>query len=361
MKTNKENSSERGRFAVVAAFAACVIVPFASNAANASRYPSWSGTAGDYTDPAMWYNGIVADVAGDCANLSRTAAGEATAYIREGMTITNGWINCGRTNDFNIVMSGGYVLLKQDENVNDAALKLARGEDVSGGDPIRPTGTLTMSGGLIVATNGCVSVGERGTGVLTMTGGELWAWGRLSIARLAGSTGTMTVSGGAKVTAYSFYLPYPSATLIVDGGTLARTRFSNSLPNAASFIWGDVGATMQIGANGATFVLSRDASATIPISSLPGTAGTLEKRGAGTLRFSDTATNTYAGATIVAEGAIMAEAPYNLPGYDEPGRVTVRSGASLLFGSTTRSAANRRSTKARSAPTSGRASIPITA
>ena len=301
-------------------------------AANASRYPSWSGTAGDYTDPAMWYNGIAADVAGDCANLSRTAAGEATAYIREGMTITNGWINCGRTNDFNIVMSGGYVLLKQDENVNDAALKLARGEDVSGGDPIRPTGTLTMSGGLIVATNGCVSVGERGNGVLTMTGGELWAWGRLSIARLAGSTGTMTVSGGAKVTAYSFYLPYPSATLIVDGGTLARTRFNNSLPNAASFIWGDVGATMQIGANGATFVLSRDASATIPISSLPGTAGTLEKRGAGTLRFSDTATNTYAGATIVSEGAIMAEAPHNLPGYDEPGRVTVRSGASLLFG-----------------------------
>ena len=229
-------------------------------------------------------------------------------------------------------MSGGYVLLKQDENVNDAALKLARGEDVSGGDPIRPTGTLTMSGGLIVATNGCVSVGERGTGVLTMTGGELWAWGRLSIARLAGSTGTMTVSGGAKVTAYSFYLPYPSATLIVDGGTLARTRFNNSLPNAASFIWGDVGATMQIGANGATFVLPRDASATIPISSLPGTAGTLEKRGAGTLRFSDTATNTYAGATIVSEGAIMAEAPHNLPGYDEPGRVTVRSGASLLFG-----------------------------
>ena len=139
------------------------------------------------------------------------------------MTITNGWINCGRTNDFNIVMSGGYVLLMQDENVDDAALKLARGENVSGGDPIRPTGMLAMSGGLIVATNGCVSVGERGNGVLTMTGGELWAWGRLSIARLAGSTGTMTVSGGAKVTAYSFYLPYPSATLIVDGGTLVRT------------------------------------------------------------------------------------------------------------------------------------------
>ena len=75
----------------------------------ANRYPSWSGTAGDYTDPAMWYEGIVADAAGDCANLSRTDAGEATAYIREGMAITNGWINCGRTNDFNIVMSGGYV------------------------------------------------------------------------------------------------------------------------------------------------------------------------------------------------------------------------------------------------------------
>ena len=78
--------------------------------------------------------------------------------------------------------------------------------------------------------------------------------------------------------------------------------------------------------------LPRDAAVTIPISSLPGTAGTLEKRGAGALRFADTATNTYAGATIISEGAIMAESPHNLPGYDEPGRVTVKSGASLIFG-----------------------------
>ena len=319
-------------WAVIAAVAASAVIPFAANAANASRYPSWSGTAGDYTDPAMWYEGIVADVAGDCANLARTAAGEATAYIREGMVITNGWINCGRTNDFNIVMSGGYVHLAQTENNNDAALKIARGEDVSGGETIRPNASFTISGGLVNATNGCVSVGERGNGILTMTGGELWAWGRLSIARLEGSSGTLTVSGGAKVTAYSFYLPRPSATLIIDGGTISRTRFDNSLPNAASFIWGDAGATVQIGANGAVLYLPRDAAATIPISSLPGTAGTLEKRGAGVLRFADTATNTYAGATIVHEGAIMAEAPHNLPGYDEPGRVTVKSGASLIFG-----------------------------
>ena len=188
-------------WAVIAAVAASAVIPFAANAANASRYPSWSGTAGDYTDPAMWYEGIVADVAGDCANLARTAAGEATAYIREGMVITNGWINCGRTNDFNIVMSGGYVHLAQTENNNDAALKIARGEDVSGGETIRPNASFTISGGLVNATNGCVSVGERGNGILTMTGGELWAWGRLSIARLEGSSGTLTVSGGAKVTA----------------------------------------------------------------------------------------------------------------------------------------------------------------
>lgn len=300
--------------------------------ANAATNIRWCGTEGDFSDPDMWDGGVVPTGNNNyCADLSSTSAGAGVGYIRDGMNITNGWINCGRTNDFTLVMTGGYVQIMQSESVDDAALKISRGS-VDGSVTIRPTGTLLMSGGRIVATNGCVSVGERGTGVLTMTGGELWAWGRLSIARLAGSTGTMTVSGGAKVTAYSFYLPYPSATLIVDGGTLARTRFNNSLPNAASFIWGDVGATMQIGANGATLVLSRDASATIPISSLPGTAGTLEKRGAGTLRFSDTATNTYAGATIVAEGAIMAEAPHNLPGYDEPGRVTVRSGASLLFG-----------------------------
>ncbi len=330
----KENDRFRRRTGplgyLVAVF--LMIATLSAWAATASRYPSWSGTAGDYTDPAMWYNGIVANVSGDCANLARTAAGEATAYIREGMVITNGWINCGRTNDFNIVMSGGYVHLAQDENVNDAALKIARGEDVSGGAPIRPNASFTISGGFVNATNGCVSVGERGNGVLTMTGGELWAKGRLSIARLEGSSGTLTVSGGAKVTAYSFYLPRPSATLIVDGGTLVRTRFDSYQPNAFSFIWGDVGATVQIGANGATFVLTRDATASIPISSLPGTAGTLEKRGAGALRFTDTATNTYAGATIVYEGAIMAEAPHNLPGYDEPGRVTVKSGASLIFG-----------------------------
>ena len=139
-----------------------MIATLSAWAATASRYPSWSGTAGDYTDPAMWYNGIVANVSGDCANLARTAEGEATAYIREGMVITNGWINCGRTNDFNIVMSGGYVHLAQDENVNDAALKIARGEDVSGGDPIRPNASFTISGGFVNATNGCVSVGAGG-------------------------------------------------------------------------------------------------------------------------------------------------------------------------------------------------------
>ena len=312
-----------------AVFAASGLTPFAAQAATASRYPSWSGTEGDYTNSVMWYKGTVANAAGDCANLSRTAAGEATAYIREGMVITNGWINCGRTNDFNIVMSGGYVQLMQDENVNDAALKLARGE----GTTIRPTGSLTISGGFVNVTNGCVSVGERGNGILTMTGGELWAYGRLSIARLDGSSGTMTVSGGAKVTAYSYNLLRPSATLVVDGGTLARTRFIDDYAASGyQFIWGDTGATVQIGANGATFVLSRDATVTIPISSVPGTAGVLEKRGAGALRFTATATNTYAGATVVEEGALMAEAPYNLPGYDEPGRVTVRSGAKLFFG-----------------------------
>lgn len=309
-----------------------LVVVAALNAQAASRYPSWSGTEGDYTDPAMWYEGIVADAAGDCANLSRTAAGEAIAYIRDGMSITNGWINCGRTNDFSIVMSGGCLLLKQSENVNDAALKLARGEDVSGGDPIRPTGTFTISGGLFNVTNGCVSVGERGNGVLTMTGGELWAYGRLSIARLEGSSGTLTVSGGAKVTAFSFNLLRPSATLIIDGGTIARTRFIDTSPDSNSLIWGDTGATVQVGAGGATIVVSHDAKVRIPISSQPGTAGALEKRGAGTLRFTDEATNTYAGATIIAEGGLMAESPLNLPGYDEPGRVTVKSGASLVFG-----------------------------
>ncbi|MBO7684366.1 MAG: autotransporter-associated beta strand repeat-containing protein [Kiritimatiellae bacterium] len=292
----------------------------------------WCGTEGDFTDPDMWDGGVVPT--GDnnyCADLSSTSAGAGIGYIRDGMNITNGWINCGRTNDFTLVMSGGYVQLMQAESVNDGALKIARGEVVDS-ETVRPTGTLLMSGGRIVATNGCVSVGERGNGVLTMTGGELWAKGRLSIARLEGSSGTLTVSGGAKVTAYSFNLVRPSATLIIDGGTIARTRFGDSLPNGASFIWGDAGATVQIGANGATLSITRDAAATIPISSVPGTSGTLEKRGAGVLRFSDTATNTYAGATIIAEGGLMAESPHNLPGYDEPGRVTVKSGASLVFG-----------------------------
>ena len=315
---------------LVAVFLAVTVLPFVAQAAT---HRTWSGTVGDYTDPAMWDGGIV-NGPGECGDLSSTDQGAGLAYIREGMSITNGWINCGRTNDFTIVMSGGYVQLTQSENVNDAALKLSRGEDVTGGEAIRPSGTLTMSGGFINVTNGCISVGERGNGVLTMTGGELWARGRLSIAHLEGSSGTMTVSGGAKVTAYSFNLVRPSATLVIDGGTLVRTRYEGSYSsnNRFLFLWGDAGATVQIGANGATFDITNDAHAEIPISSVPGTSGTLEKRGAGVLRFTSTATNTYAGATIVAEGGIMAEGAYNLPGYNEPGRVTVKSGASLIFG-----------------------------
>ena len=332
----KLNWNPRGGMATICSFArvaAMALVVEASVAlpSFAATHITWAGATGDYTDPSMWVGGV-APGPGVCADLSRVSDENATAYIRDGMSITNGWINCAYSNDVTIAMSGGYVHLTQSEAVNDAALKLARGVDVSGGEPIRPNGTFLISGGKVVVTNGCVTVGERGNGVLTMTGGELWARGRLSIARLEGSSGTMTVSGGAKVTAFSFYLPRPSATLIIDGGTISRTRFDNSLPNAASFIWGDAGATVQIGANGAVLYLPRDAAATIPISSLPGTAGTLEKRGAGALRFADTATNTYAGATIISEGAIMAESPHNLPGYDEPGRVTVKSGASLIFG-----------------------------
>ena len=308
--------------------AAGVAIPFAAHGTTNIR---WCGTAGDYTDSAMWDGGVVPGKKDDCADLSRTAAGEGTAYIREGMNISHGWINCGRTNDFTIVMSGGYVELVQSEDVSDAALKISRGAVVNG-ETIRPTGTLNISGGKFVATNGCVSVGERGTGVLMMTGGELWARGRLSIARLEGSAGTMTVSGGAKASAASFRLERPSATLIVDGGTLAQSKMLSSTPKSNNFLWGSTEATVQIGAGGAVFSLGFDAMATLPIASVPGTAGTFEKRGASTLRFTSTALNTYAGVTVVAEGTLVAECPQNLPGYGEPGRVTVKSGANLLLG-----------------------------
>ena len=70
----------------------------------------WCGTEGDYTNPDMWDGGVVPSTGTDCADLSRTSAGEAVGYIRDGMNITNGWINCGRTNDFTLVMSGGHIV-----------------------------------------------------------------------------------------------------------------------------------------------------------------------------------------------------------------------------------------------------------
>lgn len=63
--------------------------------AHGANHLSWSGTDGDYTDSAMWYNGIVAETKDDCVELSCTAAGAATAYIREGMCITNGCFSVG--------------------------------------------------------------------------------------------------------------------------------------------------------------------------------------------------------------------------------------------------------------------------
>ena len=127
----KLNWNPRGGMATICSFArvaAMALVVEASVAlpSFAATHITWAGATGDYTDPSMWVGGVVPGP-GVCADLSRVSDENATAYIRDGMSITNGWINCAYSNDVTIAMSVGYVHLTQSEALSTTPRSSLRG------------------------------------------------------------------------------------------------------------------------------------------------------------------------------------------------------------------------------------------
>ena len=67
-------------------------------------------------------------------------------------------------------------------------------------------GTLNMSGGFLAVSNGGISCGDSGTGIVMQTGGTVINAGALSIGKSSGSTGSWTVAGGTVTNAANVIL-----------------------------------------------------------------------------------------------------------------------------------------------------------
>ena len=290
-----------------------------------------SGATGDFNAPENWKNNEVPGT-NDIANMS---GGSAT--ISEGMNISVNYLNIARTNTFDVVQTGGSLTVLSTSGSSDPGFKVARGEDKANTGAI---GSYTLSGGTVFVPDSRVSIGNNGVGTMTISGtGKLVTRYRVVLSRLEHGVGTLIVANGGTIIAPVIeLLRLNVANLTFDGGTYCATNTSGySTPNDM-FLAGASGTYVTIGDGGAVFdTAGYDCTISLPLVAPPdGVQGGvspagIEKTGAGILRL--TATNTYAGPTIVSAGTLVAETPAALPNYATAGMVTVKSGARLLLGS----------------------------
>ena len=288
------------------------------------------GTVGDFTDAANWTSNACPGV-NDTANMD---VGSAT--ISEGMDISVKYLNVARTNTFSLVQTGGSVSVLSTGAASDPGLKIGRGEN---SESTGVVGSYTISGGAVYVPDSRVAVGNYGTGTLNVSGtGRLVTRYRVVVARQTTGTGTVNVTDGGSITAAAIELLRDTASLTFDGGIFCATNTSDYEHPITVFLSGAAGTYATVGNKGVIFdTAGFDCKASIPLKAPEGeipegvTPAGIEKIGAGTLRL--TVTNTYAGPTTVSAGTLVAMHPGTIPGYDEPGRVTVRAGASLQFGS----------------------------
>lgn len=202
-------------------------------------------------------------------------------------------------------------------NVN-AALSPATcvGANGTGAVNVESGGTFTTSGtiaiGNLAGSNGTVtitgagsrltaadlfSVGQAGTGTLTIgTGGTVTAQSGVSVASQAGSSGTVNFGGGTLVTP-SLAAGSGTAQVNFNGGTLQALR------NNPSFITGFSGTGLNIQAGGATIDTGAFNVGTDSTSAFSG-VGALTKTGSGTLTL--LGANTFSGGMTVDAGTATA-------------------------------------------------------
>jgi PEP-CTERM putative exosortase interaction domain/autotransporter-associated beta strand repeat len=149
------------------------------------------------------------------------------------------------------------------------------------------TGSATVVSGTWVVGSELV-IGEAGTGSLILEGGSVAVSGTTTVGALAGSAGSLTLSGGELAT-QRVVQGAGDAVITLNGGTLRATA------DAADFIAG----TVTIGSGGAHIDTEVH---TVGLNALGGSGG-LHKLGTGTLILSGG--NTYAGDTHVASGTLV--------------------------------------------------------
>jgi autotransporter-associated beta strand protein/T5SS/PEP-CTERM-associated repeat protein len=228
--------------------------------------------------------------AGTGANYLGFSSGAIGRYEISGGTLDQGSLsvggNSGGTGIFE--QTGGDVIARRD-------IRVARGGGTGSYDISDGTLTVNNSSGV---GDGRLYVGFDGsssTATFTQSGGIVDALGGVQLGRLAGISGTYTMSGGE--------LRVPS---IAAGPGAAEFNWSGGIIRPRT--GGNLGVTTPLTLSGtdATFD-SSDAGGTgrtITVSAAIGGGGALTKNGAGTLILN--ADNSYAGATTVNAGTLSA-------------------------------------------------------
>ncbi|UJX43073.1 autotransporter domain-containing protein [Desulfovibrio sp. JY] len=197
-------------------------------------------------------------------------------------------------------------------NINGGTLSISSAanlQDTSGitldGGTLQATNTLALDKSIALgASGGTFAVGNgsdtltlagvvSGSGALTKTGS-----GTLTLAGTNTYTGATNINGGTLSISSAANLQGTSG-ITLDGGTLQAT---NTL---------ELGKSIALGASGGTFAVA-NSSDTLTLSgaitdAVPGTAGSLTKTGAGTLKLTNTG-NTYSGPTFINQGTLQAGA-----------------------------------------------------
>ena len=186
-------------------------------------------------------------------------------------------------------------------------------ESTSSGMAIRnmSTGTVTVSGGTVLATGQFGQAIYNSTGTVTVSSGTVLATGDYTTAINNYSTGTVTVSGG-EVSATTGYAIWNASTgtVTVSGGEVSATT-GNAIYNS------DIGKITVSGGAEVTSANSSSASGTIYLARVPSSAQTVLNIQGGTVK--NTADNGYA--VYFAPNAVTAD---NLTDY-----YTAASGATV--------------------------------
>jgi len=310
--------------------------------------------------------------------IGRNSGGKGTLNVNSGSVAINNWLNVGRENG-----EGGKGIVNMTGGTMSVHREVRIGWGSKGNGELHLSGGAILSGGTLPgeANNiaigeaaGFPTAGETAVGIATVTGAgtELNSVGQLFVGNEAGSTGTLTVSGGTVNSGNWFAIGRegstgtltingtgtvnqgitdpggsrleltnankPStATVNLDGGTLTTNGIVNGAGgncnvylnggvlkpriNNTTFLQGMTSVTVKIG--GAKINTDgRDITIGQSMVGDPDNGG-LTKSGAGTLKLNGT--NTYGGATAVSEATLAGSGSV-------AGALTVADGATIAPG-----------------------------